>query len=495
MADYNAVQNQVLPDAGAAILGGIQGGQKIRQGILEDYMNRKKIGQQDKVEALQQQYLGATDEKQKQALLGQMAVYSPEHAKGILAVANSGIMPFAGDSFKSQGANIHYQALKAQNPDMPEGMLRAKAYNAALSGDNIALGAPNTLTVPSQNLLGGGASMSENVVNGVPLAKMNVADHADSATPEEIKFAKDFAAQPGETQADWYAKNAGAHPDLPPGLTPEIKSSLYEAADHFAVNASPPATSAPSADVESLASAMIAGREPYPSGMAMRARPELKDALNLARQKDPNYDFATAAGRLKTYKDMTSGKSAEELEALNTALGHYSTLMDKWAKLDNGSIPVVNAVGNKISSAMGNPEVSGFKQTADLLAPELIKAYRASHSQAETDKFQNNFDVNASPEQQKEILQTGAELMQSKIAAKMSRYEKGMGTVEGFGKLAGIDAKGIQTLNKLGVDTTKLGLPGTQAPSAPQASGFKEGQTATNPKTGHTMTFRGGKWQ
>ena len=98
---FDARQGQYLPQFGTAVLGGIEKGQSIRKGILEDYTTRKKIEQQGKVEGLQQAYLGATDDKEKQSILQKMAVYNPEHAKGIASIGLLGANPFEGTSIVS----------------------------------------------------------------------------------------------------------------------------------------------------------------------------------------------------------------------------------------------------------------------------------------------------------------------------------------------------------------------------------------------------------
>lgn len=218
--------------------------------------------------------------------------------------------------------------------------------------------------------------------------------------------------------------------------------------------------------VEQQAKAMVEGRAPYPSGMMLK-QPIYQQALALAQQKDPEYDSATAPARASTYKKFTSGKSADELNALNTSLGHYDSLMSAWKKLDNGDYPIINSVKNKGSKAIGKGEISAFNQARDLLAPELIKAYGASHSVTETERFKENFDPNASPEQQKAVLNMGADLMQSKIQSLQDSYERGMGTVNGFDKISKIGPKGVATLKALGLDTSKYNLPDSSVNAAP----------------------------
>lgn len=216
--------------------------------------------------------------------------------------------------------------------------------------------------------------------------------------------------------------------------------------------------------VQQQAKAMIEGRAPYPTGMMLK-QPMYQQALALAQQQDPQYDSASAPARASTYKKFTSGKSSDELNALNTSLGHYDSLMNAWQKLDNTDYPIINSVKNKTSQQLGKGELSAFAQARTLLAPELMKAYGAGHSVAETQEFAKNFSPNASPEQQKQVLDMGANLMQSKIQSLQDSYERGMGTVNGFDKISKIGPKGVATLKALGLDTSKYNLPDTSAGS------------------------------
>ncbi len=228
--DYNAVQNQILPDAGAAILGGIEKGQTIRKGILDSYLAQKGIEKQGKVEDLQQQYLGATDEKQKQALLGQIAVYNPEHAKGIAAISNMS-NPFEGNSIEAQKANLQYQRYKAIG--IPDGEARIKAINDAAStsaqyytdagGNRVTIGG---MPLPDvKPMLGGNAptqpapgglpaygtgdkpSQADKIVNSLPIQE-NLA----SATPEEKSFVNEVMSSPNPAKV--YNSKVQEHPEL-----------------------------------------------------------------------------------------------------------------------------------------------------------------------------------------------------------------------------------------------------------------------------------------
>ncbi len=80
---YDARQGLYLPQFGNAVLGGIEKGQGIRKGILDEYLTRKKDTQETTAQALGQQYAAATGE-QKTMLGQQLMGASPEHYGKIL---------------------------------------------------------------------------------------------------------------------------------------------------------------------------------------------------------------------------------------------------------------------------------------------------------------------------------------------------------------------------------------------------------------------------
>lgn len=221
-------------------------------------------------------------------------------------------------------------------------------------------------------------------------------------------------------------------------------------------------------DVKNYAKGLVEGRYPFPTGMIQKSNPVARAALQLAMNADPQYDTATSRGRSNTYNKFVAGKSGDELQALNTSLGHYRNLMDAWKNLDNFSLTPMNDVKNYFAGKTGKGQISAFNQAKTLLAPELMKAYGAGHSVTETEQFKKNFNEDASPEQQKAVLDMGAQLMRSKIQALQDSYERGMKTVAGFDKISKIGPDGLQTLKDLGVDLSDLHLPKYDKNTAPQ---------------------------
>ncbi len=234
-----------------AILGGIESGQNIRA-------KQYALGQTAQMQGLQQAYLGATDDKQKQGILQQMAVYSPEHAKGIASISQLGVNPFEGTSMEAQKANLQYQRYIAAG--YPAGEARIKAINDAASvnaqyytdpmGNRVTMGG---IPLPDVGQMGGQAPAAQPMLGGnqptpqaagaqpmLGAAPIKTQDRIESgapqqditdemlasATPEERQFAIDFAQIPVEQRKAFYTQQAAAHPDLPPELTPDVEMGL-----------------------------------------------------------------------------------------------------------------------------------------------------------------------------------------------------------------------------------------------------------------------------
>jgi hypothetical protein len=65
----------------------------------------------------------------------------------------------------------------------------------------------------------------------------------------------------------------------------------------------------------------------------------------------------------------------------------------------------------------------------EAVANEMAKAFRATGmSEAQVSRWQAAISTNASPEQQKGILQEGVSLLSSRLDSLAEKYNKGMGT-------------------------------------------------------------------
>ena len=187
-----------------------------------------------------------------------------------------------------------------------------------------------------------------------------------------------------------------------------------------------PLSSIPGAD-QAIVQAYIEGRMPIPTGAALR-NPAVMHYLQEASQVDPTFDAANYQTRVRTRTDMTSGKSAQNITSLNTAVGHLQDLSSAATGLHNGPIPAFNAVGNTFDQAVGHPAVNTYNSAKAAVASEVAKVFQggAPH-EAEIKGYLAQLDGNQSPAQIHATVGQIASLLNSRLQALRDQYKQGMG--------------------------------------------------------------------
>lgn len=170
------------------------------------------------------------------------------------------------------------------------------------------------------------------------------------------------------------------------------------------------------------------GRMSWPKGAALR-NPAMAELISAASIYDPSLDEANAATRVATRRDFTSGMTARNITALNTAIGHLASLKRYAAALNNSSFPDLNSFINSIQSKhLGDPRVNNYRTAADAFATELAKVFKGqgAPSVTEIEDWKKRTNENMSPEQFEGFVKTGADLLNSRINALGEQYVKGM---------------------------------------------------------------------
>ena len=154
----------------------------------------------------------------------------------------------------------------------------------------------------------------------------------------------------------------------------------------------------------------------------------LNSRLALVNQYDPDFQMSDFSARNKAKQDMTSGKSAVQLNALNTVAGHLGILASKASELNNGSVQPWNYVANSASTAFGGAAPGGFETAANAVSNELAKAYKSGVvSDSDIKEFRKVLGPSQSPAQFNENLSTVANLLDSKIQTMKDQYSTVMG--------------------------------------------------------------------
>lgn len=174
--------------------------------------------------------------------------------------------------------------------------------------------------------------------------------------------------------------------------------------------------------------ALAEGRMAFPSGFALKS-PYWQQMLTAVSQYDPNFDAVNYNARSKTRNDFTSGKNAQNLKALNTAIGHLGTLNDQIAGTASHGLTPLNYVQNLGNELTGDAGPTQFKQTASALASELTQVFRGSGgAEADVKRYLSELDVNASKAQKQAAVKNIVDLLSSRTSAIGDQYNQGMGT-------------------------------------------------------------------
>jgi hypothetical protein len=144
-------------------------------------------------------------------------------------------------------------------------------------------------------------------------------------------------------------------------------------------------------------------------------------------QLDPQHDETNYGARNKMMTNITSGALGKQLNATNTALGHIKVLNDAIDALNNNSVPMLNAIANKLGIAIGDTPATTFKTIVHRVGPELASAYiEGGGGEHERGTTAADFSENAAPAQLKANAAITAQLLRSKIGATEQQYKTTM---------------------------------------------------------------------
>jgi hypothetical protein len=266
-----------------------------------------------------------------------------------------------------------------------------------------------------------------------------------NADSPEIKSAKQFQAlTPEQKQA--YREELGTKAGLPAWMVSGAGGGSDTGPTTSGDPGAPAVTGTPDPGVSnrndkaldglppaaiSIVKAMVDGRMTPPTSMAL-GKPSWQVYLAKAAEYDPTFDQTTWAGRVATKKDFASGKSAQAVTALNTALGHAGVVDEAMTALNNGSIPGINWFENKALSAFGSARPTNAKMAVDALASEARKVFAGSAggNLSELQEWQKNFPIDGSLDQQKGAMKQFTNLLDSRLEALSDQYNRGMGRTD-----------------------------------------------------------------
>lgn len=255
-------------------------------------------------------------------------------------------------------------------------------------------------------------------------------------------------------------------PDVQPG----------EKNDAFLQTLAPPIA----AQVKALAE----GRQQFPSGNALRT-PYWQNMIQAVAKYDPSFDIVNYNARAKTRADFTSGKSAQQVNAINTVIGHLANLSDAADALQNGDLQTWNSLKNRFKTLTGSQDVTNFNVVRKAVADELTRVWRqAGGSEKDIQENLDNLGSANSPQQLHGAIATFGDLLESKLGSLNEQYRQGMGT----DKIDMVTPAARATLTKL-EQRAGRGAPGN-APAVASAAP-PSGTTKAAPAIGTEGTLNG----
>lgn len=229
-----------------------------------------------------------------------------------------------------------------------------------------------------------------------------------------------------------------------------------------------------------LVKAIAEGAQPGPTGRSAATGPGAF-LMGQVQQYDPTATSINLPVRQATRKAFTSGTQGQSIIQANTVGGHLAALDGLADALNNGNIPLANAVAQGVETAFGNTAkqraVTNFNTLSNTLASELTKFYRNNGgSEQDVKEFRSQLDATKSPTQIHAAIQQMAGAVLSKIGALNDSYNAGMGkTTDGL-NLPNINHNAIAQLQRLAGDSALGGGEQQAQGAAPQVYVNAQGQ-------------------
>lgn len=186
---------------------------------------------------------------------------------------------------------------------------------------------------------------------------------------------------------------------------------------------------------------------------------------------DPGY----TASRADLKKSLVSGKDAESIKSLNTAINHLGALADNSEKLDNTIFRKYNNFGNWLSREAGSDKTARFRTDRIGVSSELSTLLKGGvASKAEVDHWLDAIDSADSPGTLRSTVSEIGHL----VAGRIEAIDNKQAQLPEAGRVKLLTDRSKQVLQKLSSGTSSEKLP-------PEAK--------SKLKAGHETTFGNGQ--
>ena len=166
----------------------------------------------------------------------------------------------------------------------------------------------------------------------------------------------------------------------------------------------------------------------YEADLNAIPRQDKTRVLSRARQLNPKWNQINYNANRQLKQQYTSGKYAQNITSLNTAIGHLGDFLEAGEALKNGDLRVVNYVANALGRQGGSSLQDAFAAVKDALANELATTFKGSSgTDIGTAGIMQTMSEAQSPEQIVGVARMYAKLLQSRLEALNSNYKKQTG--------------------------------------------------------------------
>lgn len=146
------------------------------------------------------------------------------------------------------------------------------------------------------------------------------------------------------------------------------------------------------------------------------------------QQRVLQYDPTFNQTRSKVYQDFTTGKTAQNVTAMNTVIAHMGTVSELTDALKNNNVQRANALVNRLRTELGKPEINNAQIAIQAMGNELMRVFRqVQASEQETKDWEAKFNAaKGSPTQLKDALKVAGNLLKGRIEAVQDQWDRGV---------------------------------------------------------------------
>lgn len=174
--------------------------------------------------------------------------------------------------------------------------------------------------------------------------------------------------------------------------------------------------------------------------------------IALAQQYDPTYNEAQYATRQALIKNFTSGTYSQNINSLNTVVGHITDLQQVSQQLGNGSFTPFNSIRQNVASLFGSGTPGAATLNINAATGELASVFKKSGA---TDTEIGNLGTlsnTSSPDAINQYIEKATQLMGSRLQALSDTYTAGMGKAPDQSFLSPTSQQQLLSLQKSGLN-------------------------------------------